>query len=324
MQRRAFCALATGDDSRYELEQALLQELYRSSMGARQLERARDAFARQAWADADEYFAVADRAGALEAADLESFATASFMVGRLDDYVALLDRAYAAHLTAGERLRAVRCAFWIGVNLAQRGQLGAAGGWLARAQRLVEHESRCPEGGYLLLPVIFQREAAGDLEGAARVAAEAASIGAELGDRDLFALAAHEQGHLLIPLGRIVKGVALLDEAMLAVTERELAPIPTGIVHCGAILAADDAFELGRAQEWTAALSDWCGQQPDLVAFTGRCLVHRAQVMQRRGAWDDALAEAHRAAERCLRGENPAAAGEARYVEAEIHRLRGA
>ena len=128
MQRRAFCALATGDDSRYELEQALLQGLYRSSMGARQLERARDAFARQAWADADEYFAVADRAGALEAADLESFATASFMVGRLDDYVALLDRAYAAHLTAGERLRAVRCAFWIGVNLAQRGQLGAAGG----------------------------------------------------------------------------------------------------------------------------------------------------------------------------------------------------
>jgi DNA-binding CsgD family transcriptional regulator len=103
----------------------------------------------------------------------------------------------------------------------------------------------------------------------------------------------------------------------------ELSPIVSGIVYCGAILACRDAHELRRSREWTAALTEWCGRQPDLVAFTGRCLAHRAQVMALDGAWREALAEANRAIARCLSGENPAAAGEACYQRGEIHRLLG-
>ena len=61
----------------------------------------------------------------------------------------------------------------------------------------------------------------------------------------------------------------------------------------------------------------------DLIAFTGRCLVHRAEIMQLEGALSDALEEARRAAERCLQGENPSAAGEACYRQGEVHRVRG-
>src|SRR5262245_13010542 len=246
------------------------------------------------------------------------------MLGREKDYFGSLQRAYGAHLEAGEALAALRCAFWIGVNLAQRGDMGGAGGWLGRAQRLLEREgTNRVEGGYLLLPLVFQQEGNGDLEAAAATAAKAAAIGERFGDPDLSALAGHERGHILIRLGRLEEGVGLLDEAMVAVTAGELSPIPSGIVYCGAILACQDAHELRRAQEWTAALTGWCERQPDLVAFTGRCLVHRAQIMRLHGAWQEALEEAQRAEQRCLDGENPAAAGEARYQRGEVHRLRG-
>ena len=89
------------------------------------------------------------------------------------------------------------------------------------------------------------------------------------------------------------------------------------------ILACQEAHELRRAREWTAALTRWCDAQPEMVAFTGRCLLHRAEIIQLDGAWAEALAEAQRAARRCLEAENPLGAGEACYRQGEIHRLRG-
>jgi DNA-binding CsgD family transcriptional regulator len=288
------------------------------------LERGRESYAHEAWTDAYESFSLADRLRQLAASDLELLATSAYMLGRQEDYFAVLQRAYRAHLDAGEAIAALRCAFWIGINLAQRGEIGGASGWLGRAQRLLERDDADRvESGYLLLPLIFQQEGSGELVTAAETAAEAAAIGERFGDADLFALASHEAGHILIRLGRLREGVALLDEAMVAVTAGELSPIPCGIVYCGAILACQDAHELRRAQEWTAALADWCARQPDLIAFSGRCLVHRAQIMRLHGAWPEALEEAARAEERCLEGGNPSAAGGACYERGEIHRLRG-
>ena len=100
---------------------------------------------------------------------------------------------------------------------------------------------------------------------------------------------------MLIKDGRVREGLALLDEAMVAVTAEELSPIVTGIVYCGVILACQEVYEVRRAREWTRALADWWALQPEMVAFTGRCLVHRAEVLQLDGAWRDALDEARRA-----------------------------
>ena len=177
------------------------------------------------------------RRGRLEAEDLELLATSAYMLGRDDEYVSGLERAHHAYLDAAKLLRAVRCAFWIGINLTLRGEMGRASGWLGRARRLLDREGRdCVEQGYLLVPLIFERQAAGDYEAAIATAAEAVAIGERFGDADLFALAAQAQGILLVKQGRVVEGLGLLDEAMVAVTAGELSPIVNGFVYCGVIV----------------------------------------------------------------------------------------
>jgi DNA-binding CsgD family transcriptional regulator len=289
-----------------------------------ELARGRESYARRAWRDAHESLSRADQAGSLEAGDLELLATAAYMLGRDDEYVSGLERAHHAYLDRGELLRAVRCAFWIGINLTLRGEMGRASGWLGRARRLVDREGRdCVEQGYLLMPLMFERQAAGDYEAAIAAAAEAVAIGERFGDADLFALAAQDQGILLVKQGRVVEGLGLLDEAMVAVTAGELSPIVNGFVYCGVISGCQAAYEPRRAQEWTAALTSWCEQQPDMVSFTGTCLVHRAEIMQLHGAWPEALEEARRAGERCALAMNESAAAEALYRQGELHRLQG-
>jgi DNA-binding CsgD family transcriptional regulator len=288
------------------------------------LERGRDSYAAGAWADAHTFLSQTDRAAPLAAADLELLATAASMVGRMDDYLSILERAHHVHLESGEGLRAARCAFWIGMNLAIRGEIGPAGGWFGRAQRLVEREGRdCVEQGYLLVPVALQHAGMGDYDAAYAAAAAAAETGERFVDADLFAAAAHFQGLMRIKQGRQEEGLRLLDEAMVAVIAGEVSPVMTGVVYCGVIACCEEAFEPRRAREWTDALTRWCEQQPQMVAFTGRCLAHRAGIMQLHGAWGDALEEARLARERCEQGMNRAATGQALYQQGELLRLLG-
>jgi DNA-binding CsgD family transcriptional regulator len=287
-----------------------------------ELEQARVAYRRRAWLEAYDGFTVAEEQSPLETPDLDLVATCAFMLGRDDDYGAWLERGHHRYLDRGDTIGAVRCALWIGLNLASRGLLGPATGWLGRAQRLLEREGECAEHGYLLLPVMFQHEAAGDFAAAAEAAGEAVRIGEQFGDRNLFALAVHGQGHMLIRAGRVGEGLGLLDEGMVAVTTEDLSPIVTGLVYCGVILACQDVYEVRRAREWTRALSEWWALQPEMVAFTGRCLVHRAEVLQLDGAWSDALSEARRASERFAATQSPTA-GLALYREGELLRLQG-
>ena len=288
-------------------------------MGAGDLERGREAYGRRAWKEA--YDALS---AAVEPEDLELLATTAFMLGRDHEYVSILERAHDAHLRRGEPLRAFRCAFWCGMVLLTRGEVGPGSAWIGRAQRLCEGQPDVSvERGYLLMPLVFRHEAAGEFEAAAALAAEAVSLAERFGDAEGFALASHAQGSMLIKAGRVAEGLAILDESMLTAVRGDLSPIATGIVYCGVILACQEVFEARRAQEWTAVLAEWCDGQPDVVAFTGRCLVHRAEILQLGGAWPDALEEARKARQRFIEAENLGRVGLACYREAELRRLLG-
>jgi DNA-binding CsgD family transcriptional regulator len=288
------------------------------------LEEGRKAYAASAWIEAYRSLSNADQTAPLEADDVERLARAAYMLGRDDDYVAGMERAHRAHLEAGELPRAVRCAFWIGHNLLFRGESGRASGWFSRGQRLLEGVEDCVERGYLLIPVWLEKMGSGDWERAYTTAVEAAEIGERFGDRDLTWLARDDQGCALIKQGKVPEGLKLVDEVLVAATAGELSPIVTGIVYCNTIAFCRDAYELRHAREWTEALTRWCDAQPEMVAHNGLCLVHRAEIMQLRGAWDDALEEARRAAGRFTEGVlNQLACGKALYRQGEVHRLRG-
>jgi ATP/maltotriose-dependent transcriptional regulator MalT len=291
---------------------------------SQELERGRTSFERRAWLDAYTALSEADRAEPLGAADLDLLATSASLLGRMDDYLSVLERAHLAHLERGDNLAAARAAGWLGMTLAIRGELGPASGWFGRAQRLVEREGReCAEEGWLLIPVAFQLEVAGDYDGMSEAAAQAVDIAERFGDPDLAAIALHAQGVARIKQGSIDEGLRLMDEAMVGVTAESVSPVVAGIVYCGVIAGCEEAFEVRRAQEWTDALTRWCDGQPQMVSFTGRCLAHRAGLMQLHGEWRDALAEAKLARERCEEAMNRAAAGQALYQQGELHRLQG-
>jgi DNA-binding CsgD family transcriptional regulator len=283
-------------------------------------ERGRGAYRLREWASAYELLAAADRESPLGPDDLELWVTAAYLTGHDDSGDDLSARA-CRECAGTDPARAARHATRLAILLLLRGEAARSGGWLTRARRLLDAQGgECAERGYLLVPAAVDHLVAGDAAAAEAASAEAAALGERFGDPDLLALGQLGVGQALVAVGRTTPALALLDEVMVAVTSEEVSPIFTGILYCAVIETCGEAFDLRRAQEWTAALTRWCEAQPDLVPYRGQCRVHRSEIMLLHGAWPDALHEARMA---CDGLAGHPAAGAAYYQLAEVHRLRG-
>ncbi|MET0212559.1 MAG: LuxR C-terminal-related transcriptional regulator [Vicinamibacterales bacterium] len=286
------------------------------------LDRGRESFASHAWGDAYACLSAADCETPLQGEDLERLAYAAYLTGRDADSEGILTRAHQAFLSRGDPEGAARCAFWLAFALLNSGDFARGGGWIARAQRVLGEGSECVVHGYLLMPAGVRRVMEGDADGAYTLFCQAADIGRRFADVNLIAMALHGRGRALIRLERVAEGVALLDEAMTAVTAGEVSPIAAGDIYCSVIEACHEVFDLRRAHEWTTALDRWCASQADLVRFRGQCLVRRAEILQLHGAWSAAIDEVKRACD-YLAEPPQRARGAAFYQWAELLRLRG-
>lgn len=286
--------------------------------------RGRAAYRRRAWRQAFDELTAADHDRRLPPADLERLGMSAFLVNRDDDAFDALERAHTRYRERGAATDAARCAFWMSLGLLNRGEQARAHGWTARGQRLLSaSDAGCAERGYLLVPaVLVNLGAEGDLDAAYAGAVRIAETGARCDDVDLTSFALNAQGRVRIRQGRIDEGLAMLDEAMAAVVAGDVAsPLFTGLIYCQVIDACEEVFDVGRAEEWTAALVRWCDSQSEMATFSGICRVHRAALLQLHGAWPAAVDEARQA--HTLSTLDEAIAGAGRYREGEIHRLRG-
>lgn len=288
------------------------------------LERGRASFARQAWRDAFESLSNADRQTPLGDEDLEKLALSSALAGELKVQFETLERLHDMHAQAGAPQKAARAAFWLGLRLLTMGEMGRSGAWLGRAEQLVADQGDCAERGYLLIPrgysELYRKHAP---EQAALTAREATEIGERCGDPDLVSMARLLHGVSLVALGDAEAGLEIMDQAMLAATRGELSPLVTGIVYCGVIGCCQRVYAIDRAREWTAALDAWCRSQPQLAGFTRSCRVHRSEVMQLQGEWQQALEEALCATGDSMPAADPDGVASAFYQQGEILRLRG-
>ncbi|HEY2297857.1 MAG TPA: LuxR C-terminal-related transcriptional regulator [Jatrophihabitans sp.] len=264
----------------------------------------------------------ADTDGQMSAEDLERLAVAAFLIGHDTEVPALRERAHEAYLEQGLVERTAECGFWLGFHLDLRGELAQAAGWHARVRRLISEDPESRLGGRLR-----QREAVvlmfgGDAVTALPILDDCARIAAACNDLDGFVLSGLGRGRCLTMLGRAGEAAEAYDEVMVHVVAGRVAPQVTGLAYCAIVAMCMEWFDIRRAQEWTHTFASWAAQEVGMLAYRGTCLVHRAEILQLRGAWPEAVAEAQRACD-ALDVTREAALGGAHYRIAELARLQG-
>lgn len=277
--------------------------------------------ARRGWSEArSAYQSCLD----LSAADLESWGLAAYLTGHDEEAETVRAQAHQAYLDAGDLEGAARTAFWLGLSLTMAGEPARAGGWFGIMRQVTGAGIESTRWrGYAALTLGMMALFAGRFEDSEECLGQALEVARQYDDGDLRLLAASGHGQALLAQGRIADGMSELDGVMVLATSSVASPQAVGQVYCAVISVCRGSLDFERGSEWTEALSRWCEAQPDLMPYRGQCLVHRSEVLQLRGRWDEAIAEAERVLGDDRRRERDVALGMALYQRAELHRVRG-
>ena len=285
------------------------------------LDAARTAASDHAWREAYRAYSNVDKRE-LTASDLESYGEAAWWSGKLDEAIALRERAYPAFTATGDKLGAARIALTLSWDHEGRGAFAISQGWFSNAERLLAEEPSSAEHSRLVLTqALTAMFAEGDFEKAVELFDKAYELAKQVGDRDGEVLALSGKGRAFVKAGEIEKGLALLDEATASAMCGDLRPHSTGLVYCITISSCRDLGDYRRAAEWTEAANKWCDRL-DVSGFPGACRIHRAEVMRLRGDWPAAEAQAVAACEELQDFDRSITAG-GYYEIGEIRRQRG-
>ena len=235
-----------------------------------------------------------------------------------------LTTAHQRYLADEDLVGAARTAGWLALEVLEVGEVELSAHWIARGLRLVERLGDVSSvGGFVaLVPAAFTAMFVGDLGEAIRRFDEIAAIAERTGDRELAAHAAFGRGKCLTTMRTDRRGIRQSRPGDGGRGAGEVSPLTTCVFYRVVLDVWHEGFDLERAQRWTSSFAQWCGEQPELVAYSGQCHAYRAQLFLLHGEWAEASAAANLAEER-LRAGDFTAAYVANYQLAELHRLRG-
>jgi DNA-binding CsgD family transcriptional regulator/tetratricopeptide (TPR) repeat protein len=257
--------------------------------------------------------------------DLERRAIDACLSGNETASDSLWERAHIESVRVNDPERAARIAFWLVLDLFNRGEWARGNGWLTRAFRVLHPEKDSAAFGLLCVLAARQYLKNGDVDAAEGEADRAVALAHRFGGAELSMFSRLATAQVRARRGLFAEAAALFDEIMIAITVDQVSPVAVGVAYCAVIDGLYEQFDLGRAREWTAAFTHWCTEHPTTLLFRGRCLVHRVETMRMTGDWSDALSEAERACEWSVAHSNRFMypAGAAYYELGELHRLRG-
>jgi DNA-binding CsgD family transcriptional regulator len=218
------------------------------------------------------------------------------------DAIESMEAAYAAYRASGDAVGAVRVARTIaplyGTVL---GDWAVGGGWLARAQRVLDDTGDAAERGWVALNLgLFE----GDRAQRNDRFDEALQLARLCGDPDLEVTALAYLGASLVHTDRADLGMRLLDEALAAIAGSEVDDFCViEEVFCQLFSACEHINDVDRADQWIA-VGEAIARRRDLPMVAAFCRTHYGGVLTAAGRWQEAdrtLSEAIRLWDRCGR-----------------------
>jgi DNA-binding NarL/FixJ family response regulator len=174
------------------------------------------------------------------------------------------------------------------------GDSAVMGGWLARAQTLLDHAGDTPEAGWVALNVgMFEA----DRPRKEQQFRDALAVARRFGDTDLEVAALAYLGASLVHADLIDEGMMLLDEALAAVAGREVDNFQVvEETFCQLFSACEHAHDIARAEQWMR-IGDEIATRRRLPVVSAFCRTHYGGLLTVAGRWpeaDAALSEAVR------------------------------
>lgn len=216
-------------------------------------------------------------------------AMALWWLGENQQAVDVCSRAHTLFRRSGDVAEAARSAVWLAItHKANFGDVVAANGWVARAERLLEPLGPGPLRGWAWVARAYRMA---DLEVAENLTVRAVEVARSASDLDLELVASSQLGLIRVGRGRTDSGFGLIDEAMAAALAGEGSTLDTVVyVCCDMLSACELVADMDRAAQWCATADTFVNTYgcPFLYA---ECRIYYGSVLATTGRWTDAERE---------------------------------